>query len=440
MKVTFIMPCVGRKPGSAKYIRSWLMEPLALAALAGLTPRSIDRICYDDRLEAIPYDEKSDLVAINTETYTARRAYQIAAEYRKRKVPVVMGGFHATLMPDEVQRHCDAVVIGPAEKVWPQILEDCASHRLGKRYKDETTRAEFSVMPDRSIYQDKRYSQVTLVETARGCRYTCEFCSISAFFEHRYTTRPIQEVVDELKQLNARNIFFVDDNLFVNRSRSIELLQAIKPLNLRWVGQVSIDICKDLQILQLLADSGCAGVLIGFESLNPDNLDAMGKRNNLLQEYDSALAILRRYGLAVYGTFVFGYDHDTRQTFETTLHFAQKHKLFFAAFNHLVPFPGTPLYNRLHSEQRLLYDAWWLDDSYRFGDIAFKPNLMSAQDLSETCRQYRKKFYSSRSVLYRSLDRQANCKNVFMAALYLYENMSARIQVDQRQGLPLGIG
>lgn len=440
MKVTFIMPCVGRKPGSAKYIRSWLMEPLALATLAGLTPHSSERVCYDDRLEAIPFDEKTDLVAINTETYTARRAYQIAAEYRRRKVPVVMGGFHATLMPDEVQRHCDAVVIGPAEGVWQQILEDCASNRLEGQYQERDSGPGFHVKPDRSIYAEKQYSRVTLLETARGCRYTCEFCSISAFFEHRYTARPVQEVVDELKQLKAKNIFFVDDNLFVNRSRSLELLTAIKPLNLRWVGQVSIDICKDPQILQLLSDSGCAGVLIGFESLNPDTLDAMGKRNNLLQEYDSALARLRSHGLAVYGTFVFGYDYDTRATFETTLQFAQKHKLFFAAFNHLVPFPGTPLYDRLRSEQRLLYDAWWLDDSYRFGDIAFKPKHMTASELSETCRQYRKKFYSSRSVFYRSLDRQANCKNVFMTALYIHENISARMQVDQRQGLPLGIG
>jgi len=424
------------------------MEPLAIGVLAGLTPREHERVFHDDRLEDIPYDEPTDLVAINVETYTARRAYQIAAEYRQRGVKVVMGGFHATLVPDEAERHADAVVVGEAEEVWPQLLRDARDGRLLSRYRSKDRPSLAGVMPDRSIYEDKPYVDLALVETARGCRFACEFCSISSFFRSTYNARPVADVVEDIRSLNRRSVFFVDDNICVDRERTRELLTALVPLRIRWVGQVSLDIARDDELLRLMRESGCIGVLIGFESLDSGVLAQMGKKVNASRNaaregrdggYALALRKLREHGLAVYATFVFGYDGDTEASFGRTLAFALRHRFFFAAFNHLVPFPGTPVYERLLSESRLLHDAWWLSEGYRFGDVAFRPDSLSPRALSEACYAFRKRFYSPWSVLRRGLDLKANCRSPSMAAFFFCQNLAAGREVKKRQGLPLGV-
>lgn len=439
MKVTFILPCVGKKPGEP-YVKTWRMEPLAIAVLASLTPPGIRRAFYDDRLEQIPYDEPTDLAAINVESYSARRAYQVAEKFRRRGVPVVLGGFHATLMPDEVEKHADAVVVGAAEPLWPTLLEDFQAGKLKPRYACDHANSFSAVLPDRSIYKGKKYTRVTLVEAGRGCPHHCEFCSICRFFNRRYFPRPVEDVVREIKTLKAKHIFFIDDNLVVNREHTIELLTALKPLGLVWVGQVSLSIAGDPVLLRLMKESGCNGVLIGFESLNKENLRAMGKTiNAAVRDYGEALDILRKYRLAIYATFMFGYDNDTEESFAETLRFALKQKFFFTAFNHVVPFPGTPLYDRLRQEGRLLYDKWWLADDYRFGDIAFRPGKMSAEQLSQYCLDYRNKFYSPGSILKRGLDFKSNCKSPFMVGVYFAQNVISRKDVMRRQGLPLGV-
>ncbi len=437
MNITFIMPSVGKKR-SEPYVKSWLMEPLSIAVLNTLTPGSIDRVFYDDRLEEIPYDEPTDLAAITVETYTARRAYQIAEQYRMRGVPVVMGGFHATLMPDEVEEQCGCVVIGAAEGVWEKVCRDAQIGKLKNRYQSESN--SFSrVQPDRSIYSQKKYVNLSLIETGRGCRFSCEFCSISSFFNKSYFARPIEDVIAEIKILNSKRVFFIDDNIAVDIPRTKELLQALIPLKITWVGQVSINAADDPELLTLMKRSGCAGVLIGFESLNEDNLRLMRKGlNKGVEKYQDALKTFRECGLGIYGTFIFGYDSDTKESFEKTLHFVIKNKLFFAAFNHLVPFPGTPLYTRMKNENTLRFSRWWLEKNYRFGDIAFNAQKLSTKELTELSLQYRKKFYSIKSILYRAMDFKANCASLFMTIIYFTQNLLSQRDVLRRQGLPLG--
>lgn len=438
MKVTFILPCVGRKPNE-RYVKTWQMEPLAIAVLAALTPPEIERAFYDDRLESIPYDEPADLVAINVESYSARRAYQVAARYREKGIPVVMGGFHATLMPEEVLEYADSVVVGAGEPVWPQLLKDFGEGCLKRKYISGDGNSFSSVLPDRSIYKDKKYTRVTLVEAGRGCPHHCEFCSICQFFNRRYHPRPVQDVVDEIKRLKARHVFFIDDNLVVNREHTKKLLRALIPLKLIWVGQVSLTVAKDREILALMKESGCNGVLIGFESLNKENLETMGKDiNAVVEDFNESLSIFRKYRFAIYATFMFGYDNDTRESFENTLQFALKQNFFFMAFNHVVPFPGTPLYDRLEQEGRLLYDKWWLSDRYRFGEIAFRPKSMPPEQLEQYCLEYRNRFYSFSSILKRGLDFEANCKSLFMVGVFFMQNVISRKDVARRQGLPLG--
>ena len=205
--------------------------------------------------------------------------------------------------------------------------------------------------------------------------------------------------------------------------------------------RIEIDsIVLDPEILALMKESGCNGVLIGFESLNKENLLAMGKNiNAVVKDYSESLKIFRKYRFAIYATFMFGYDNDTEESFEESLQFALKQNFFFMAFNHVVPFPGTPLHDRLAKEGRLLYDKWWLSDTYRFGDIAFRPKRMSPEQLAQYCFEYRNKFYSLSSILKRGFDIKANCKSLFMIGVYFVQNVTSRKDVGRRQGLPLGV-
>src|SRR5687767_9974724 len=186
MKLTIIHPCIGRRIGQ-KYIRTWQMEPLPAATIAGLTPKDVDVRFYDDRMEAIPFDERADLVAISVETYTAKRAYQIASEYRRRGVPVIMGGFHATLCPEEVARYADAVVVGEAESVWSQVLVDAEGGTLQPYYQGDQRASLSGLRPNRAIFQGKRYLPIGLVEAGRGCHFRCDFCAVQTVFNHSQT-------------------------------------------------------------------------------------------------------------------------------------------------------------------------------------------------------------------------------------------------------------
>lgn len=438
MHVTFIQPCVGRKSDGTPYPRSWLMEPLGIAALSGLTPPGIPRTFFDDRLEPILYDAPTNLVCLTVETYTARRAYQIAGTYRRRGVPVVLGGFHPSLLPDEAAGHADAIVIGEAESVWGELLDDVAAGALKPRYSG-TRPSLANLAPDRSIFGSRRYGMVSLVETSRGCRFRCEFCSICAFYRHACTMRPVEEVAREVASLR-KPVFFVDDNLGADPERLRGLCQALLPLRRPWIGQASLQIAGDPALLDLMRRSGCQGVLVGFESLDAATLAAMGKSVNLgAAAYAAAIRAFRAHGLSIYATFVFGYDHDTPGTFRDVFDFALRHKFFFTAFNHLVPFPGTPLYERLAAQGRLLSPRWWLDPAGAFGQVVFQPANMSPGELAGLCETYRRRFYALPSVARRALDPQANCRTPLKTLVYFSQNLTHRREVVRRQGLPLGI-
>jgi radical SAM superfamily enzyme YgiQ (UPF0313 family) len=439
MKLTIIHPCIGRKPGQ-EYIRTWQMESLPAATLAGLTPKDVAVRFYDDRMEAIPFDEPTDLVAISVETYTAKRAYQIASEYRKRRVPVVMGGFHATLCPDEVARFAEAVVCGEAEQLWPRVIDDARHGRLEKFYRQPGRSALPGLKPDRSIFKGKRYLPIGLIEAGRGCHFKCDFCAVQTVFNSTQTRRPVDDIIAEIELLkNERKLFFfVDDNITSNPAQAREFFRALIPLKVRWVSQSSINAAHDEEFLELLVRSGCQGVLIGFESLNPANLQDMNKAFNTMRGgFEKALANLRKHRVRVYGTFIFGYDRDTPESFAGTVAFAKAHSFYIAAFNHLTPFPGTPLYQRLQNEGRLLYENWWLDGRYSYNRIPFQPRGMTPERLQQNCLAARRDFYSWPSIARRGFA-GVNRSNWFMWRNFYLINALHRNDVSLRDHYPLG--
>jgi radical SAM superfamily enzyme YgiQ (UPF0313 family) len=438
-RLTFVHPCIGRKPGQP-YLRTWQMEPLPVAVLAALTPKDVELKFHDDRLEPIPYDEPADLVAISTEVYTAKRAYQIASEYRRRGVPVVMGGFHATLFPEEVQRFAESVVLGEAEDLWAKVIDDYRAGTPRKLYRNGGRPSLDRSTPDRGIYNRKRYLPIGLVEAGRGCKFACEFCAIQSFYHSTYCQRPVAHILRELEEIRDRSrlIFFVNDNIVSDRAEARELLEALVPLKIRWVSQASINTARDLEFLALLKASGCQGLLIGFESLDPENLRQMGKAVNLAQgDFEQAMANLRKQRIRVYGTFVFGYDNDTPETFERAYEFAVRHGLYLCGFNHLVPMPGTPLYQRLEREGRLLQDAWWLDDAYTYNTVPFRPARMTPEQVRECCLRTRRRFYSLPSALRRACH-PSNRSDWMLFKAFFGMNLLHRAEIGKRDSLPLG--
>jgi len=438
-RLTLIYPAIGRKPGQP-FVRSWQLQPLAMARLAAMTPPEWQISFLDDRLEPIDYGVATDLVALSIETYSSKRGYHIAARFRERGVPVVLGGYHATLCPEEAKEHADAVCIGEAESVWQEILENAETGHLRPFYKGDRARPLQGLQPDRRIFEGKNYLPVALVETSRGCPFQCNFCSIGAVFQGTYRRRPAHEIVEELRQVHDKYVFFVDDNIVGDPAGARELFEAITPLGIHWMSQGSLHALKDESLIQQMARSGCMGLLIGFESLNPRNLAAMGKRINKVDDYRAALDRLRRAGVFVYGTFIFGYPHDTPESFDESVRFAKKESLFLAAFNHLVPFPGTPLYHDLETAGHLNYRQWWLSEEYRFGQVPFRPTTMRATEVEQNCHRARSSFYTWRSIAHRSLEFKCNSPTPGRAWAYWMLNWMLRRELSQKAGIPLGGG
>jgi radical SAM superfamily enzyme YgiQ (UPF0313 family) len=438
MKVTFIYPSMGNRYGR-RFVPFSRMEPLMFAVLAGLTPPGVGVTLHDDRFEDIPYDEPTDLVAITVETYTARRAYEIASEYRRRNVPVVVGGCHPTLVPEEALLHSDAVVIGEAEGVWETVLRDAARKNLQRKYLGGRPSLS-GLEPRTDIFRGKRYLPVSLVFFGRGCRHACRFCAVGSVYRRQVNCRPVGDVIREIENRGCRTIFFVDDNIASDVSSAKELFRALIGLRVRWVGQISIDLAGDYELVELMAESGCKGVLVGFESLIEENLAQMGKYCNLnVNGYERYLRRLNERGIMLWGSFLLGCDADNAEAIEAAARFAEAHKLALAAFNPLTPYPGTPLYDELSSKGRMLSERWWLDPAFRFGHAVFRPQLMTPEELTEGCMKARLAFNRYRSILRRATDIRANCSGLFNALAYVAGNLIARREVVVKQGLALGL-
>ena len=441
MLVTLIKPTLGCLGDGEKFIDEGRMEPLSLGVLAGLTPAGVECKLLDDRIDEIDYDEPTNLVAINVETFTARRAYEIADEYRRRGIPVVLGGIHVSFLPDEASAHADAVFIGDAELTWSQVVADAHNKQLQPRYEGKIGMPQPKTLPRRDLYAGKKYLPISLIQFGRGCHHRCEFCAVGEYFSHQHITRPVAEVVAEIQSQSRRELFFVDDNFCADPQAAKELLQALIPLNIRWVSQASLEHTRDPEMLRLFVESGCLGNVIGFENLNVENLRQMRKSANLpaFDEYKLAVENLRQHHLQTWAAFLLGYDQDTVESILATCDWGLANHFTFAAFNVLMPYPTTALYKRLKAESRLLYDGhWWLHPAYRFNHAAYRPARMTPDELTETAWKCRQKWSSPSSIFKRAFDHKTNMASLFRLGVYCAYNPLFRREAFKRQGMRLG--
>ncbi|MBJ8676812.1 radical SAM protein [Citrobacter freundii] len=446
MKLTLIKPNIGRKEHSL-YVDEGRMEPLMLGILAALTPPDVEVVLYDDRMEQIPYDEQTDLVAITVETFTARRAYEIADEYRQRGVKVVMGGIHATLLPEEVALYADSVFTGDAETRWQEMIDDARVGRLKARYDapvgvGQVDGCQRALLPRREIFRDKGYLPISLMQFSRGCRFACNFCAVSQYFGRRHYLRQIDDVVREITEQNSRFIFFVDDNIASDHRALAELCHALIPLNVNWISQASLDVTQNRPLMTLMEKSGCWGNVMGFESITPASLHDARKSPNVrgFNHYRDEIATLRDFGLQTWAAFTLGYDHDTPDSIARTVDFALQNRFAFAAYNILMPYPNTPLYRQLQQQERLLFDGkWWLHPEYRFNQAAFLPQGMSPDLLTELCHQARSRFNTLPSIVRRFSDLRMTFQSLSRMSAFWRYTLLFRKEVHKKHRMRFGL-
>ena len=368
--------------------------PLTLTTLASLVPPEIpaDIRIIDEGVDEIDPDRiDADLVGISAITGTAPRCYEIAARLRQRNIPVVLGGVHPTLLPEEAMRHADSVVAGYAEESWPQLLRDFVAGRMQRRY-DQSPNLKLANLPfpKRKLYDARLVNVGDTIEATRGCIYQCEFCVVPAAWG-KPLQKPVGDVVADLKQMGAKRVIFLDLNLIADVGYAKELFAALIPLKIRWAGLTTTTIAWDEELLDLTARSGCKGLLIGFESLNQESLKETKKAFNMRRDYRDVVRRIHDRGIAIMGCFVFGFDHDTLRTFDETVEFVIDSRMDLPRYAIAVPFPATALFKRLKAENRITTENWSLYDGQH---VVFEPKNMTAEELLGHTRRAWKKTYS----------------------------------------------
>ena len=421
MNIAVIRPAMFGEPASDR------MMPLLFAILSPLTPPEISLHFFDERVERLPDNFEEPVVAITVETFAARRAYQLADRLRTAGKIVILGGFHPTMLPDEAGEHADAVLMGDAEDTWPQALADLRAGCLKSRYISRGDTDLGTLVYDYTALKGFRYLPVGMVQFGRGCKFGCDFCSIHAFYGNSVRMRPLSHLIDDIRRLKEPYLFFIDDNLFTDENGAVQLFEALIPLRKKWVCQISMDIARRPQLLRLMRQSGCVMVIIGFESLDPQNLHQMGKGvNHGGADYEAVIRNIYDAGIMIYGTFVIGYDADRSATAETLMRFALRHKFAIANFNPLMPMPGTPLYERLKREGRLTHDKWWISEDFRYGDAMFTPKGMTGYELTESCKLARYRFNAPHNLLWRATNLKANVRTPKNLLLFIVAGLISR--------------
>lgn len=369
---------------------------LTMPLIAAYSPAHWRVTHTDEIVQDVRYDKPFSLVAITANTAAAPHAYRLAARYRKQGIPVVIGGPHATLMPEEAALYADAIVVGEGEYVWPNILRDVEQRQLARVYRSDHLPELIGMPAPRwDLIKGRVYGKGVTIAT-RGCPFACDYCSIPAMYQRRMRYRPINEVIDEIRRMPGRALVFWDDNISANHQYAKELFEAITPLHRWWTSQATLDVAFDDEFLRLAARSGCKALFIGLESISQLSLDSANKKHNHVASYREAVRRFHDHGIAIQVGTVFGFDHDERSTFRHTVEMFREIGIDSATIGILVPYPNTPLFNRLDSEGRILTRDWSKYDGKKY--VVFKPALMSPTDLLNGTEWSSRQLYSIGSI------------------------------------------
>lgn len=394
MKIVLISPkgpLYRHKGGIFK--KSLRYQPLTLTTLAALVPEELDATIelIDEGIGEVPGNLDADLIGMTVITGTAGRSYELAKQYRARGIPVVLGGPHVTLVPDEAMRNADSVCVGYAEDSWPQLLSDFADGRMQPVYRQKSNLSlADSPFPRRDLFDRKHFLTQAVFEATRSCGHDCEFCVAPSAWGRKQLQRPVEWVVEDIRRVGEKRILFIDLNLVSDTKYARELFSALVPLGISWFGLSTVLISHDRELMELMAKSGCRGLLLGLETVSPANLNNMKKPFNASVDYKELIGDLHRLGISVQGCFVFGLDHDTPDVFEATAEFTIDAGIDLPRFAVLTPFPGTQLFRRLENEGRIISRDWELYDGQH---VVFHPKYMSVGQLAKGHEHAWKKAY-----------------------------------------------
>jgi radical SAM superfamily enzyme YgiQ (UPF0313 family) len=407
MKIKLICPTPYDLNNRLIKVKQATIPPLSVLYLAGLTPKEHDIRIVDECVQSIDFDEPVNLIGISVMSSTAKRSYEIADEFRRRNVKVIMGGIHASSVVEEALEHADAVVIGEADDSWKIVLQDASHDKLKKTYQykrkdplDNLPHPRFDLLDiSKYIRLPFRRSPLLPIQTARGCPFNCEFCTVSKFWGNKVRFRPIKDVVNEITMSNADTVFFTDDNFIANPKRALELCDALSRLKIKYLCQIDSLAFKYPEIIKALKKSGCFMVFVGFESINKNNLKNVNKGFNKPETYPELIKMLHRNKINVYASIILGFENDDPKTAKATVNFLIKQKVGMASFFRLTPFPDTRLYERLDTQGVLIDKKWWLTRNEHVGELIKYPN--NPYTPGELTAIARKHFYSRKSILKR---------------------------------------
>jgi radical SAM superfamily enzyme YgiQ (UPF0313 family) len=347
----------------------------------------------DEYNQRIPYRRRFDLVAVTVNTANAPHCYEISRIFREKGAKVAFGGPHATLLPDEAGRHCDTLLIGEGEAIWPAFLDDFYNGAARPRYlSQDPPGLKRLPAPRWDLLRRRSALMKGAVFATRGCRYHCRYCSLKQIYHDCFRTRPAGEVIAEIRAIQSRHFVFWDDNFFADAGYALKLMREMKPLGKRWAAQVTMADCDNEELLAAARDSGCLYLFIGLESFSEASLADAGKQINRIGDYERIIRSLHRHGIMIQAGVIFGFDSDGADVFQTTLRACERLGVDGVTVSILSPLPGTPIYEEMKREGRLITEDWSRYDGKT--GVAYMPKNMTPEQLYAGYMDFRRRFYS----------------------------------------------